>query len=265
VEQLFQAEVRTTPTSQAVDRGAQLLVSVLASDQPVSVTQLAHTTGLPKSTTSRLLGVLEQHGLVAQDGARGLLRPGPAILTYARRGLYERNIVTLAKPSLDALAAASGETINLAVPSAGGVEHLAEVQARHFLGAGQWVGRRVEYHCTAVGKVFLAAGVATLPDGELARRGPSTIVDRDLLARELRAVGRDGYAAAVDELEAGLAAIAAPVRGGEQGTVVAALAITGPTLRLGPREIARLTPILKLEAGRLSRRLGHPQTGEHAA
>lgn len=264
MEQLFQEESRLPPASQAVDRGAQLLVAVLASERPVGVTELARATELPKSTVSRLLGVLESHGLITQDGPRGALRPGPAILTYAQRGLYERNIVALAAPSLEALAAASGETINLAVPASAGVEHLAQFDGRHFLGAGQWVGRRVDYHCTAVGKVFLATGVASLPPGPLAPFAPATITTREALETELARVRREGYAAAVDELEAGLAAIAAPVHG-EGERVVAALSITGPTLRLAPREIARLVPLLKLEAQRLSRRLGHRQTGEHAA
>jgi len=237
---------------------------VLASERPVGVTELARATELPKSTVSRLLGVLESHGLITQDGPRGALRPGPAILTYAQRGLYERNIVGLAEASLEALAAASGETINLAVPGSAGVEHLAQFDGRHFLGAGQWVGRRVDYHCTAVGKVFLATGAASLPPGPLAPLAPATITTREALETELARVRRDGYAAAVDELEAGLAAIAAPVQG-EGERVVAALSITGPSLRLAPREIARLVPLLKLEAQRLSRRLGHTQTGEHAA
>ena len=264
MEQLFQEESRLPPASQAVDRGAQLLLAVLASERPVGVTELARATELPKSTVSRLLGVLESHGLITQDGPRGALRPGPAILTYAQRGLYERNIVGLAEASLEALAAASGETINLAVPGSAGVEHLAQFDGRHFLGAGQWVGRRVDYHCTAVGKVFLATGAASLPPGPLAPLAPATITTREALETELARVRRDGYAAAVDELEAGLAAIAAPVQG-EGERVVAALSITGPSLRLAPREIARLVPLLKLEAQRLSRRLGHTQTGEHAA
>jgi IclR family transcriptional regulator, acetate operon repressor len=261
VEQLFQED---RPATQAVERGAQLLVAVLASERPLGVTELARASRLPKSTTSRLLGALERHGLVARDGPRGLLRPGPAILTYAQRALYERNVVALAEPALAALAAASGETINLAVPAGDGVEHLAQVDGRHFLGTGQWVGRRVELHCTAVGKVFLAAAVASLPAGPLPARGPATVVSREALTRELAAVQRDGYATAVDELEAGLAAVAAPVRGAD-GRVVAALSISGPTLRLGAREIERLTPILKLEAQRLSGRLGHIEKGEHAA
>jgi DNA-binding IclR family transcriptional regulator len=263
VEQLFQDEAQT-PGTQAVDRSAQLLVGVLAAEHPVSVTELARITGLPKSTSSRLLGVLAQRGLIGQDGPRGLLHPGPAILTYARRGLYERTIIELAQPSLEALAQASGETVNLAVPAGAAVEHLAQVDGRHFLGTGQWVGRRVDFHTTAVGKLFLAFGVARLPDGPLAAPGPAAIVDREALERELLAVRRAGQACAVDELEAGLAAVAAPVVGGG-GEVVAALAISGPTLRLGPAELERLAPILKGEALRLGHRLGYTETGEHAA
>ena len=252
------------PGTQAADRAAQLLACVIACEHPVSVTELARATALPKSTVSRLLGVLAAHGLVGQDEPRGLLRPGPAILACAHRGLFERTLAELAQPSLDALAQASGETVNLAVPGVGGVEHLAQVDGRHFLATGQWIGRRVDYHCSAVGKVFLAHAVAALPAGQLAAAGPAAITDRDELAAELRSVRRSGHATAIDELEAGLAAVAAPVFG-SGAEVVAALAISGPTLRLGPVEIARLVPTLEREARRLSHRLGHTQTGEHAA
>ena len=59
--------------------------------------------------------------------------------------MLERNIVELSRPALDALAEATGETINLAVPGPDGVEHIAQVDSRHFLGAGQWLGRSVGY------------------------------------------------------------------------------------------------------------------------
>jgi DNA-binding IclR family transcriptional regulator len=261
VEQLFQPQV---PGTQAVERGAQLLLGVLESDRPVSVTDLARATELPKSTASRLLAVLARHGLVSQDGPRGLLRPGPAILAHAGRGLYERTLAELARPSLAALVAAADETVNLAVPGIGGVEHLAQLDGRHFLGTGQWIGRRVDYHTSAVGKVFLAYGAAVLPDGPLTPAGPAAILERGELGRELLAIARAGHAVAIDELEAGLAAVAAPVRGAG-GEVVAALAISGPTLRLGPEEIARLLPKLKVEARRLSCRLTDTDEGEHAA
>lgn len=269
MEQQFQVsaeengEARPRGTT-AVDRGAELLVRVLESAQPVALTELASASGIPKSTASRLLSALERQGLVEQDGERGRLRPGPAILRVAERGMLERSVVELAGPSLDELALASGETINLAVPARHGVEHIAQVDSRHFLGAGQWLGRSVAYHCTAVGKVFMAFGRATMSARALAKLTPETISDPRRLRSELEQVRREDFATAIDELESGLAAIAAPVRGAG-GEVVAALSVSGPTIRMGPQRIAELKPILIEEARTLSRRLGNTEQGEHAA
>jgi DNA-binding IclR family transcriptional regulator len=257
VEQQFQASQGT-----AVDRGADLLVRVLEAEGPVALTDLASASGIPKSTASRLVSALERRGLVEQDGERGRLRPGPAILRVAERSMLERNIVELAGPALDALSEASGETINVAVPTRHGVEHLAQVDSRHFLGTGQWLGRTVDYHCTAVGKVFLAFGRAPIGDEPLTRYAPYTITDPELLRADLETVRRTQVATAVDELEPGLAAMAAPVRGA-RGDVVAALSITGPTLRMTAARIHELRAVLIDEAQKLSRRLGHRE--ENAA
>ncbi len=177
--------------------------------------------------------------------------------------MLERNVVELARASLDALAEASGETINLAVPAQAGVEHVAQVDSIHFLGTGQWLGRTVDYHCTAVGKVFLAFGRATMPVGTLTRHAPSTITDPRRLERELESVRRTDLATAIDELEPGLAAMAAPVRGA-RGDVIAAFSITGPTLRMTPSRIWELQPVLIDEAHALSTRLGYAPQGEAA-
>lgn len=270
MEQQFQVPTAgSNKGTTAIDRGAELLVRVLESAEPVALTELANQSGIPKSTASRLLSALERQGLVEQDGERGRLRPGPAILRVAERSLLERSVVELAGPSLDALGEISGETINLAVPARHGVEHVAQVDSRHFLGAGQWVGRSTHYHCTAVGKVFMAFGRATLEAAPLARLTPHTITSPVQLRGELEVVRAERFAAAVDELEIGLAAIAAPVRGAA-GEVIAALSISGPTVRMTPARIAELKPILIDEAQALSRRLGHPhrdlpQQGANAA
>lgn len=254
VEQQFQhsnGNGAAAPGTAAIDRGADLLVRVLESEAPVALTELASAAGLPKSTASRLISALERRGLIEQDGERGRLRPGPAILRVAERGMLERNIVELSRPALDALADASGETINLAVPGPDGVEHIAQVDSRHFLGAGQWIGRSVGYEHSANGKVFSAFGRA--PAGAAAAT-----------SRELQAVGRDGVATSIDELEVGLSAMAAPVRGA-RGEVIAALSISGPTLRMGSARMRELEPILIREARTLSLRLGHRDQGERVA
>ena len=237
---------------------------VLESSEPAALTDLAKATGIPKSTASRLLSALERHGLVQQEGERGRLRPGPAILRVAERGLLERNLVDLSGPSLDALGDDTGETINLAVPGRAGVEHLAQVDSTHFLGAGQWVGQAVGYHCTAVGKVFLAFGSAALPSEPLQLMTEHTVTDMRRLRAELKLVRARRFAAAVNELELGLAAIAAPVHGAG-GNVIAALSISGPTTRMSPSRIDELEPRLVDEAQALSDRLSPTSEGERIA
>ena len=244
VEQEFQPPAHGTA---AIDRGADLLVRVLESEEPMALTDLASAAGLPKSTASRLVSALERRGLIEQDGERGRLRPGPAILRVAERSMLERSLVEMSRSALDALAEATGETINLSVPGPDGVEHIAQVDSRHFLGAGQWLGRSVGYEHSANGKVFAAFG-----------RAPANA------APELQAVRRDDFATSIDELEIGLSAVAAPVRGA-RGEVIAALSISGPTLRMPPERIVELRTILTSEALTLSRRLGHRDQGERAA
>jgi DNA-binding IclR family transcriptional regulator len=173
---IVDAMAQDTPTgTQSIDRAAQLLVHVVESAQPLAVGELAETTGLPKSTTSRLLGALERQGLLQRVDGRGRLRPGPVLLRFAQRDVPEANLVELSAPALRRLAEESGETINLGVPAPNGVDHLAQRDSRHFVGGTNWVGRRVPHTTSANGKVFLAHGAAPPPDGfdedELAAAG----------------------------------------------------------------------------------------------
>ncbi len=241
--------------TQAIDRAAQLLVRVVESRSALGVGELAEGAGLPKSTTSRLVAALERQGLVQRVGERGRLRPGPVLQRYAHRDDGAASLVELAAPALQALAELSRETINLAVPSPLGAEHLAQRDSEHFVGVTNWVGRRVPHHVAANGKVFMAFGAVPVP-AVLERFTPHTLRDRRALAAELERVRARGYATAVDELELGLAALAAPVRGADGG-VVAALSITGPTTRLTPARIEGLAPPLVEQARALERRLGH--------
>jgi DNA-binding IclR family transcriptional regulator len=224
--------------TQAIDRAANLLVSVVESGRPLGIGELSESAGLPKSTTSRLVGALERRGLVQRGGDRRVA-PGPVLLRFAHRDSGE-SIVDLAAPALKALAALSGETINLGVPTPLGVEHLAQEDSRHFVGGTNWVGRRVPYETTANGKVLKAYATRS---------------------REGAAVRERGYATAVDELEHGLAALAAPIFGPD-GDAVAALSISGPTIRLTRDRIAELAPALLEQARLVSMRLGnHDQRG----
>jgi IclR family transcriptional regulator, acetate operon repressor len=228
--------------TQAIDRAAELLVAVVESRRPLGVGELARQASLPKSTTSRLVGALERRGLVQRARGRRLT-PGPVLLRYAHRD-GGASLVELAAPSLRALSELCGETINLGVPTPLGVEHLAQEESRHYVGSTNWVGLRVPYETTANGKVLRAFSAERPPDAA--------------------AIRAQGFAVAVDELEHGLAALAAPVLGPD-AIAVAAISISGPTIRLTPKRIAELAPELRRHAAAVSARIGHHDSTEGAA
>ena len=248
--------------TQAIDRAAQLLVSIVEAAHPPSVGELATRAALPKSTTSRLLAALERQGLVQRLGDRGRLHPGPVLLRFAT-GDASSALLELAAPSLRRLADASGETVNLAVPGPLGVEHLAQEDTAHIVGVANWVGRRVPLHVAANGKVFLAHGAPRTAQ-QLERLTPRSIVDPTKLELELARVRARGFATSIDELEHGLSAVAAPVFGPD-GDAIAALSISGPTARLTSERIATVAPLLVEEAGKLATRLGHRDHARGAA
>jgi len=234
----------TSPNgTQAVDRAAQLLIQVVHRPGPVTFTELTAATGLAKSTTSRLLMALERNGLVQRDG-RGGFRPGEVFVSYAWRSGAEAGLITVAQPFLERLGAATGETINLGVAST------------YLIGGTNWVGLSVPLHCAALGKVLLAHGAAELPPGRLIRRTGHTITSREALQADLAEVRRRGYAVTNEELEPGLAAVAAPVyRDG--ATVVAALSVSGPATRLTRARISAIAIRCMGEANALSAVLGY--------
>lgn len=248
--------------TQAVDRAAALLTLIVESGSR-SFTSLVEEAGLAKSTTSRLLQALENNRLVQRDSS-GAFRPGPLFADHAARNDAVHGLTDLAQPALDKLGERTGETVNLAVPRGGAVVQVSQVDSSFLLGATNWVGVDVPAHCSAAGKVFYAFGALPLPDGRLERRTASSLSTRTELRRDLAEVTRRGYAVAWEELEEGLAAVAAPVRASD-GSVVAAVAVSGPVTRITRRKATKIGEMLVAETRGISATLGHHSGREGAA
>ncbi|MGA3216807.1 MAG: IclR family transcriptional regulator [Acidimicrobiales bacterium] len=262
MEQVQVSAVKRTG-SQAIDRAAQLLCRVVDSPESVTFTELAASSGLAKSTTSRILLALERNGLVRRE-VGGAFRPGEAFVRYALRSNNESELVDLARPFLQRLGELTHETVNLGVVHNSMVEQIAQVDSRFVLGGTNWLGRCEPLHCTALGKALLACGAAALPPGRLARLSPKTITRRSVLEAELEEVRRRGYAVTDEELERGLVAVAAPVFR-DRRLAIAAISVTAPSTRLGPSALAEVAAQCVAEAKALSELLGYRQQREGAA
>jgi IclR family acetate operon transcriptional repressor len=210
---------------------------------------------LAKSTTSRLLQALERSRLVHRDRA-GAFRPGALFVLHAARPSALRDLSELARPTMERLSELSRETVNLAVPRGNQVVQIDQVDSRYLIGATSWVGVDVPAHCTALGKVLYAFGALPVPQGHLERRTAHSPVDRAQFEHALVEVRRRGWAASLDELELGLTAVGAPVRTVD-GTVIAAVSVSGPTNRTTASGHPPLGDLGGAELRGLSALLGH--------
>jgi IclR family acetate operon transcriptional repressor len=227
----------------SVARATQLLDVLAASDTPLGVNELARRIGVNASTASRLLATLQDAGLVMRTDS-GPYRLGLRLVTLSERVLASLDVRALARPLLARLVAETGETATLSVPGETEAITVDFVPSPSSVVSMARVGRPSVSHATAAGKVMLAyaggqsGGARPGPGGgggpgpvSFARFTPRTITEPGALADELDAVRARGWAEAVGEREADLAALAAPAFG-RHGELAAILGVQGPVSRL---------------------------------
>ena len=252
--------VREPGPVQSVDRAVAIL-EILARDGEAGVTEVARELDVHKSTASRLLAALDRRELVAQDTARGKFRLGVGIVRLAGAASQRLDVLQESRPVCRLLAQEVGETVNLAILSGRDALYLDQVAGPAALSPHNWAGQRIPLHATSDGKVLLAhlpeaqlAGSLAPPLARFTERTVTDIAEFPALLAEVR---RRGYATAVEELEAGLTAVAAPVRNAE-GIVIASISASGPSFRIPADRIAALAGAVSRAAAEASRRLGWP-------
>ncbi len=228
--------------TQAIDRASALLIHILECSTPPLLSELSRSHEIPKSTTSRMLSALERQGLIRRD-RNGAYIAGDVLSTFARSQNHDSVLVARMHTVLEKLAHTTGETANLAVSSNGEMKLIDQVDGHYLLGATNWVGKRIPFHASALGKILLAYGVATIPMGRLEKLASKTITSRPRLLVELEVVRKKGYAIIIDELEDGLVAVAAPIREND-GRVVGAISISGPSPRLTQKDLAKIGDLI---------------------
>jgi IclR family acetate operon transcriptional repressor len=236
------------------------ILDLLADAGELGTTDIARRTQISASTVSRQLGTLTRLGLVEHVRATGRYRLGIRVLGLANSVLERLDVRDVARPHLERLVDATGETATLSVPGERDAITVDAVPGAHQVQPVSRLGRPSVAHASSAGKAMLAFTARPVPRGPLRAYTERTITDRDALEAELEVIRHQGYALAIEEREPGLSAIAAPVRS-SAGELEAVLALQGPSARFDDAAIERALPLLLDAAAGISAGLGwRPET-----
>jgi DNA-binding IclR family transcriptional regulator len=233
----LQTASRTTGVG-VLDRAMSLLE--LLADGPRSLRWLSDHSRLPRPTAHRLLVALETHGLVARD-ASGAFRLGPRLTELAFRAGPALGLAALAAPVLARLHDQTGESVQLYVRSGDKRLCIAARDSGTGLRDSVPVGALLPLQAGSGGKVLIAWSADAAEFDAITPAEIAAIRDR-------------GWAASVAEREAGLASVSAPVLRAD-GTIAAALCVSGPASRLGQAPGRRLSPAVVAAARELAAEL----------
>jgi DNA-binding IclR family transcriptional regulator len=184
-----------------LDKAIDILRAVAA--RPSALGGLQSATGLPRATAHRLAVALEAHGLLRRDD-EGRFDLGPELAALGRIAGERFPLVELARAALTHLRDETGESVQLFVREGQQRRCVLSLPSPHAL---RWIvpdGARLPLELGSAGRVL---------SGE---------------------IGSKGWVASVEEREAGVASVSAPVRAGN-GDVVAAVSVSGPVERLTRR------------------------------
>lgn len=219
----------------AVDRVCDLLDTLRGATGPLTLTEIADTIELPKSSTLRYLASLEARRYVLRTGDTYQL--GAAFQPVHDE--YLARVREAALPQLLRIRDHFGETVNLGALAGDEVVHIEVVESTQSVRLAASRGDRAPLHSTAIGKVL----ASRLPDSQLAAMlqrplravTEHTIVDPEALRAELARVAEQGYGFDDCENQPDGRCVAIPLL---DEPVPLALSVSAPTSRLRSDEMA---------------------------
>lgn len=251
----------------AIERTLRVL-EAFRGQQNVRLADLASRTRLVKSSVFRILFTLERLGYVEKGSERrySLSNRFSRLVSPQRAG---SDLAVQAAPFMASILNRFQETVNLGVLDDGEVLYIRVMESPHVFRLAAHAGMRSPIHSTALGKCLVShlprPQIESILKGQPMKAStPRTIRDRAGFYREVRRVREQGYALDDQEDSQGIRCLAAPILD-PAGNVVAAMSISAPAVRLGPRQDHQVATALKEACAQISTLLGYTSGVSRAA
>jgi IclR family KDG regulon transcriptional repressor len=255
-----EAEDRQRSGVQSLGRAFAILEQVARHREGIGLAELSKLVGLHNSTTFHLAKTMVSLGYIRQERDSKRYRIGRPLFALAASALDEIEMVNVATPIMEELSRDTGESSHFAVRMGDAVVVIARTSGPGAFQLTDRVGVVRPAHCTALGKIILAA---LRPDQlkrflERVELTPSTkksITEPTILLREIAEVRRSAIAFDDGEFNPEVRCMAVPVYN-FTGDVVGALGISGPIWRMTNQVMQARAKIMKAAANRLSGEFG---------
>ena len=248
-----------TKSAPAVDRALTILELLGNSKFGLSLPELVEKTRLPKSSVHCLLVTLERRGYVRRNERTGRYLFGLKLLSLANTALSGIPIREIAAPHLKCLLDSTGLTAHLAILEKDEAVLIAKHAPPGTFRLATWIGKRMDIHCTSLGKALIAHLSEEVIDHiirehGLPRHNDNTLSSAKKLKADLALTVSRGYSLDDEEDEVGMRCIGAPIFD-PLGTPVAAVSIYGTTAQITPPNLERMAELVRRTATRISERL----------
>lgn len=238
------------------------LLSKDSSGNGLGISELSRELDIGKSTVHRVLSTLMAYGYVDKMPNNSNYRLSWRLYELGSVVPLQRDLGKIDTEILQDICNRYGETVNLGVRSDNYVVIIAKVEPQIVLRTNIQIGAREPLHATALGKVLISElsqeelkEVISVGDGEFKDYTPNTISGWDDLMLELQKVREQGYAIDDQEFCLGISCIAMPVRN-YNNDIVAAISVTGPSVRINFNKIMDIKEGLAWASKKLSGYLG---------
>lgn len=257
-------EQRRSPkaTSPATDRVLTVLEAVAGSPDPMTLTAIASTAGVPIATCAAILYSLEARGYATRSivGRSHFWTLTLALYSLASQQVHQLDLTTSTRRDLETLVARVGLPAHVGIVSGTRLVYLAKEAGPSFIQFDTYPGKVVPFNLTALGRAVAAFlpenRIELLLDGLEPGSGPNAApIDRDAFLEQLRQVRHDGYAIEDQEEVEGVACVAAPFFDAS-GAVVAAVGVTSIADRMVGEFRDEVTAAVTAAAASITRRLG---------
>jgi len=256
------------PRIQALGRASAIIDVIAGSgEEGVGLSDISRATSLNKTTAFNLIASLVTLRFLEQDERSRRYRLGLRNLELGRIVQMRLHISHLARPILASLCRKTNVTVNLGLADLLDLLVIDSLQGSRLLHATAYAGWRSMYHCTALGKAFMAQWDAPMRrtvynSPGLPKQTPNTITDIDTLEAQLDRFKAQGYSVDLEENEIGVNGLATPIVDG-MGEVAAAISVCGPANRLTEEVIKQIAPDVIAAANSISEAIGgNGQTGD---